>query len=174
MKSAVVYICVILLVLLSFSCKKIQQLPPEPRIEFRQFSMSDTIDILGNDAKTGRLEFYFEDGDGDMGLLQPLDGETDTTNLFFTLYRKEDGVFVQASESDALNPPDYRIPFMERLGQNKILQGTIKITFLYFFYESTDTIMYEFFIKDRTGNESNTESTCEIHFALDGACIDTE
>ena len=37
-------------------------------IEFRSFSMFDSVDILGNRQRAGVLEFYFEDGDGDIGI----------------------------------------------------------------------------------------------------------
>lgn len=158
------------------SCEKIKQLPPEPLVEFRQFTMYDTVDtLLGNPAKAGILEFYFEDGDGDLGLKQPVEDQTEieTKNLFLTLYYKEDGIFTEADSSDDNRPPGYRIPYMEREGQNKILQGIIEITFFYYYYtfDLTDTIMYEFYIKDRAGNESNIASTCEIPFSLDGSCV---
>ncbi|MEA1886294.1 MAG: hypothetical protein U9N72_03675 [Bacteroidota bacterium] len=155
-------------------CEKIKQLPPEPVIEFRQFTMFDTIDQqLGNPGKAGILEFYFEDGDGDLGVKQPVEGqtETDTINLILTLYYKENDIFTEADSSDFNRPYGYRIPYMEREGQNKILQGTIEITFLYWIYDVTDTIKYDFYIKDRAGNESNIESTCEIPFSLDGGCV---
>jgi len=155
-------------------CEKIRQLPPEPVIEFRQFSLYDTVDLLGNPAKAGRLEFYFEDGDGDIGLKQPYEGQTDTTNLFFTLYEKEGGLFNEVDDSDPNKPPAYRIPYLEREGQNKILQGTIEITFLYFFYEPSDTIRYDFYITDRAGHESNTASSCEIPLSLNGPCTDEQ
>ena len=50
------------------SCRKIEKLPVIPSIEFTSFAIFDTTDILGNIGKAGRLKFYFEDGDGDMGL----------------------------------------------------------------------------------------------------------
>ncbi len=155
------YIVIITLILpLSYSCEKIVQLPVEPRIEYTSFSVFDTIDILGNHAKGGRLKFYFEDGDGDVGLNEPsgIPG-ADSTNLFFTLYRKIDGAMTPAPVNDRLSPSAYRIPFMERLGQNKILKGTISVTFLYLFYNVTDTVMYDFYLKDRARNESNLETT---------------
>lgn len=161
----------ILLPALFHGCEKIRQLPPEPAIEFRQFVMYDTVDILGNPAKAGRLEFYFEDGDGDIGLDQPAEGQTDTTNLFFTLFKKENNEFREVEESDPNRPSAYRIPYIEREGQNKVLQGTMEITFLYFFYDITDTIRYDFYIRDRAGHESNTASSCEIAFSLEGPCI---
>ena len=71
---------------------------------------------------------------------------------------------VEVTSDDVLYPSDYRIPYMERLGQNKLLKGTIAVSFLYLFYDvsDNDTLIYDFFIKDRAGNISNTESTTEI------------
>jgi len=145
------------------SCKKIVQLPPEPHIEFTSFAVFDTVDILGNSGKAGRLKFYFEDGDGNIGLDEPSGNPTtDSTNLFLTLYRKKNGEMISAPENDPLRPSPYRIPFMERLGQNKILKGTISVTFLYLFYNASDTIKYDFYLKDRALNQSNIETTSEI------------
>jgi len=150
------------ILMLAGSCRKIEQLPDIPRIEFTSFQIFDTIDILGNSAKGGRLKFYFEDGDGNIGLNEPDGNETDTTDLFFTLYRKTGGVMTEAPANDPLRPSSYRIPYLERLGQNKILKGTISVTFLYLFYNPSDTIRYDFYLKDRDLNESNVESTSEI------------
>jgi len=154
------------LVIISFiflnACKKVEQLPAIPKIEFTSFTIFDTTDILGNKSKGGQLKFHFEDGDGDLGLNAPTGDQTDSTNLFFTLFRKVGGVMVAAPDNDPLKPSPYRIPYMERLGQNKILRGTISVTFLYLFYYPTDTIRYDFYIKDRALNESNVVSTSEI------------
>jgi hypothetical protein len=144
------------------ACKKVVQLPAVPHIEFTSFAIFDTTDILGNNSKGGRLKFHFEDGDGDLGLNDPTGGQTDSTNLFFTLFRKEGGVMLQAPDNDPLKPSSYRIPYMDRLGQNKILKGTISVTFLYLFYSPADTIRYDFYIKDRALNESNVVSTSQI------------
>lgn len=153
------------------SCGKIEKLPPEPTIKFTSFEIFDSVDLLGNDVKGGRLNFYFEDGDGDLGLPSPeLNSKLDTTNLFFTLYRKTGGLLVPAPDNDPLKPSPYRIPFMVRLGQNKILRGNIAVTFLYLFYSETDTIKYEFYLKDRALHESNKASTCEIVLTRNGIC----
>lgn len=144
------------------SCKKVVELPATPHIEFTSFTIFDTLDILGNTSKGGRLKFHFEDGDGDLGLNSPTYTQVDSTNLFFTLFRKTGGSMVQAPDNDPLKPPDFRIPYMERLGQNKILKGTISVTFLYLFYNPTDTIRYDFYIQDRALNISNIASTSEI------------
>jgi len=146
------------------ACRKIEQLPPVPYIEFSSFAVFDTLDILGNQSRGGRLLFRFEDGDGDLGLEEPNGFQTDTTNMNLTLFRKKDGVMVEVTDkNDPLLPySSYRIPFMDRPGQNKILKGTISVTFLYQFYTIEDTIKYEFYITDRAGNNSNVVSTAEI------------
>jgi len=124
--------------------------------------------ILSVTTARRQIEFLFEDGDGNLGLRTPEAGETDTTNLFFTLFRKTRGIMVQIPEGDPLKPSNYRIPYMERTGQNKILRGTVSITFLYLFYstEDTDTVRYDFYIKDRADNSSNIVSTSEIALSV--------
>lgn len=164
MKTRRYLILLILAPVLAAGCRKIEHLPPEPKIEFRYFEVFDTTDILGNTCQGGRLNFYFEDGDGNLGLPPPDGTHSDTTNLFLTLFRKTNGRMTEVGANDILRPSNYRIPYMDRQGQNKILRGTISVTFLYLFYspESHDTIRYDFYIKDRAGNISNTESTSEI------------
>ena len=144
------------------SCHKVEQLSAVPHIEYTSFTIFDTTDILGNTSKGGRLKFHFEDGDGDLGLDAPSASQTDSTDLFFTLYRKVGGIMVQAPDNDPLKPSAYRIPYLERLGQNKILKGTVSVTFLYLFYSPADTIRYDFYIEDRALNVSNVASTNEI------------
>jgi hypothetical protein len=148
--------------LASNGCKKIEQLPAEPSVKFTSFAVFDTIDILGNIEKGGRLKFYFEDGDGNIGLPEPTVNDEDTTNLFLTLYRKTNGKMVLSNEDDPLKPSSYRIPYMTRTGINKVLKGTISVTFVYLFWTPSDTIMYDFYIKDRDNNISNVASTSEI------------
>ena len=152
------------------ACVPIEKLPPEPAIEFRSFTLYDTVDMLGNDAKAGKLTFYFEDGDGDLGLDNPGSGLEVSTNLFLQLYRKTDGVFELAGPTDPLYPSDYRIPYLEPGGQNKILKGTIDVTLIYFLYNTSDTLYYDFWIRDRSGNDSNTATTCVFVLGDNGTC----
>jgi hypothetical protein len=155
---------VIIIFFCLYSCKKVEHVPAAPHVDFTSFTIFDTTDILDNNSKGGRLKFHFEDGDGDLGLNAPSQSDTlaDSTNLFFTLFRKVGGVMVAASDNDPIKPSSYRIPYMERLGQDKILKGTISVTFLYLFYSPSDTIRYDFYIKDRAENVSNVASTSEI------------
>jgi len=158
------YTSVILVsLILLASCQKIQHAPATPSIEFTSFAVFDTLDPLGNNSKGGRLRFKFEDGDGDLGLNTPTANIPDSTNLFLSLYRKKGGTMVAVSGFDPLLPyAAYRIPYMERLGQNKILKGTISVTMIYQSYSPGDTIKYDFYITDRAQNESNIVSTNEI------------
>ena len=149
------------------ACLKVEKIPPIPKIEFISFEIFDTIDILQNKSKAGRLKFNFEDGDGDIGLYYPNPADTisnaDTTNLKLALYRKDSGAMQLVDGLDPMLPYSaYRIPYMEKLGQNKILKGEIIISLLYHSYNQGDTIKYDFYIIDRAGNISNTEETAEI------------
>lgn len=155
-------IIIIAIIILTGACRKVEDISPVPSIEFVKFAIFDTFDILGNRSKGGRLDFTFEDGDGNVGLKPPVANQPDTSNLFFNLFRKIDGKMVEAPANDPLTPSSYRVPYMVRLGQNKVLKGTISITFLYLFYTKTDTISYDFFLVDRDMNSSNIETTAEI------------
>ena len=169
--ATVKYPIVFFILIFVISCGEIEKLPPRPSISFTNFEIFDSVDLLGNDVKGGRLNFYFEDGDGDLGLASPeLNTSGDTTNLFFTLYRRTGGQLLPAADNDPLNPSDYRIPFMTRPGQNKILRGNISVTFLYLFYTASDTVQYEFYVKDRSQLKSNTATTCEIVISNNGIC----
>ena len=164
MKALAKILILIITVLLSgLSCKKIESLPEIPSISFKSFILIDTIDALGNEGKIGELTFDFEDGDGDIGLTQPDSLSVDSTNfnLFFTLFGKIDGEFIEVSENDLETPLNYRIPYIEKEGQNKALKGEIQIDFIYLLFEH-DTIKYSFFIVDRALHKSNVETTPEI------------
>ena len=146
------------------SCGKIEELSPIPSIRYTSFAVFDSVDQLGNSQKAGKLKFYFEDGDGDLGSTG--DGLDTLKNMFISLYKKSNGSMVISTDTlDPLLPYSFfRIPYMERLGQNKILKGTISVTFLYLYYpiERNDTIQYEFYIRDRASNSSNSVLTGEI------------
>ena len=164
MKPFVKILILIITVLLSgLSCQKIESLPDIPSISFKSFILIDTTDVLGNEGKIGELTFDFEDGDGDIGLTQPDSLSADSTNfnLFFTLFSKTDGEFIEISEDDLETPLNYRIPYIKKEGQNKALKGEIQIDFIYLLFEY-DTIKYSFFIVDRALHKSNIETTPEI------------
>ena len=158
-----ILILIITVLLNGLSCQKIESLPEIPSISFKSFILIDTTDALGNEGKIGELTFDFEDGDGDIGLTQPdsLSVDSSNFNLFFTLFSKTDGEFIEVSENDLETPLNYRIPYIKKEGQNKALKGEIQIDFIYLLFEY-DTIKYSFFIVDRALHKSNIETTPEI------------
>jgi len=167
-----------ILLISAFACEKIRQLPPEPMIEFRNFIIKDTIDELGNAIKKGELIFYFEDGDGDLGAGQAgAVSDTIEANVFLSVLQKSSGSFITPDSANwFLSDQKFRIPELERVGQNQTLMGTVELTIFYRFVNlhANDTIMYDLYIEDQAGNRSNTISTCEIWFDMEGPCIPEE
>jgi len=167
MKTSTYLIIVSLLCILLTGCPEIQTLPDTPRIEFESFILSEKTDDLGNNILLGELVFLFEDGDGDIGLPQTDSVASEDSlkyNLFLTMFKKIDREYIEVGEDELGAPLFYRIPYVEpREGQNKTLQGNIKIDFEYPTIEY-DTIRYDFFMYDRARNKSNTVSTTDISF----------
>lgn len=156
----------VLIILLS-GCPEIEVIPEIPEIEFLSFTLSEDVDELENIILTGELVFSFQDGDGDIGLQEPdtiTPGDTTIYNLFFTMFQKTEGEYIELGEDDLGAPLNYRIPYIEpREGQNKILSGEVNIRFEYPTI-NYDTIRYDFYITDRALHKSNIESTPDIGF----------
>lgn len=147
------------LVLLAAGCLQIEDLPPEPTIEFVSFEQ------LGDSAS---LVFSFEDGDGDIGL-----AEADTTgsfapgepfhfNLFIEYFEMQNGDWVQINLP---LPYRYRIPVITPTGQNKLLEGEIAVALAPFPTDPNtphDTVKYSVQLADRALNLSNLVETGTI------------
>ena len=135
------------------SCKPEVDYPDEPTVSFKEFTFADTV-LLGNTVKRGILIFSFTDGDGDIGFdtVQPRQN-----TIFLTKHKMKDNVLTQM---DLLVDLNY---FVERLyndDKRQAASGDIKIEELNEYASSFgDTIMYKFYIVDRAGNHSNTDST---------------
>ncbi len=144
---------------LHFSCRKAQVYSIIPEIQYKDYMLHDTTDLLGNKGLVGTLSFNFVDGDGDIGLKQPGDNvdpeDSAYYNMFFTLWAVVNGEIIKP---DLKQPLNYRIPFLKPESQDPTLKGIIKVDFLYFSYPY-DTISYDFYIKDRADHESNIESS---------------
>ena len=133
--------------------------PDTPIIDYKDFQLYRTTDALGNSIFLGKLEMKFTDGDGDVGLVQPDSAETVDSlkfNLFSTLYNLNNGVFEKIE--GPVGEQNFRIPYIERKGQNKTLKGTITIDFEYKLIEY-DTVFYTFYIMDRAFHRSNTDTS---------------
>jgi hypothetical protein len=162
MKSFLKIIIPVILLPLSFiSCESIEKGNDVPEIKFISLTPYE-IDTLSSHLKAGELIFSFIDGNADIGVEE---GATsgDTLNFFLIPFQKKtDGSY--QSINDTLR---YRIRNDEKLtrtGQNKTIKGEIKLQIYYFITPPYDTLHYEFYIIDRAGNHSNTETTSDIGF----------
>ena len=154
------------------SCKKVEKYPPTPSIEYMSFTRIYNPDLDIYDR--GVLEFYFEDGDGDIGLnpgdtFPPFNASSKYHyNLIITYFEMQNGVLVETpilwfnpetEQYDTLTL-SARIPNLTPDGINKAISGEIQDTlFIYNFNSVYDTIQFDAYIIDRALNESNTIST---------------
>jgi len=154
------------------SCKKVEKFPDTPRIEYMSFTRIYNPDLEIYDR--GVLHFYFEDGDGDIGLnsgdtFPPYNAASKYHyNLIITYFEMQDGEVVevpilwfnpQTEQYDTLTQ-SARIPNLTPQGINKAISGEIQDTlFIYNFNSVYDTIKFDAFIIDRALNESNSIST---------------
>lgn len=163
---------IILLITGFGSCKKVKKFDDIPRIEYTSFTSIYNPDLEIYDR--GVLQFYFEDGDGDIGLdnndiLPPFNPDSKYYyNLIITYFEMQNG---ELKEVPILwfNPEtelydtltlSARIPNLTPQGVNKAISGEIQDTlFIYNFNSTYDTIKFEAYIIDRALNESNTIST---------------
>lgn len=150
-------------------CKLPESVPEIPQVEFKSFTLEEKTNELGGNILVGTLKFWFRDGDGDIGIPTPDSiqvGDTTYSNLFFTLHEKKDGTYRKIGKDELPSPLYYRIPDdpkIEPQGQNKTLSGEVAVEFEYLGIEY-DTIMYTFFMLDRAGHRSNTDTTTDIGF----------
>lgn len=145
------------------ACEEIKTYPEIPSVDYQSFSLYATTDALGNKILLGKLEFEFTDGDGDIGLNQPeSENPPDSLlyNLYLSLYEKQDTGFTKTEDINSLN---FRVPYIERKGQNKTLKGRITIDLEYKIIEY-DTFFYTFYIVDRQFNKSNVDSSDVLIF----------
>lgn len=157
--------------LLTYSCKKYEEYPPEPTLEYLDFII--LRDNMGIDQR-GVLRLGFTDGNGDIGLydydtLAPYD-----YNLFIKYFELQNGVFKEVFQitpvpvNDSVTLYDTatfngRIPILTPAGKNKAIRGEIDDTlFINNPLSSFDTIKFEAYIIDRALNKSNVIATPPI------------
>lgn len=149
----------IISILIFHGCGELVSYPDVPQVTYKGFNLYLTEDILGNKILLAKLEIEFIDGNGDIGIKQSTEDELPDSlkyNLFLSLFKIEndEAVKVEGSEGEL----KYRLPFIERIGQNKTLKGTIYVDIEYKTIEY-DTIFYTFYLIDREFNKSNTDTT---------------
>lgn len=161
------------------SCLKPKEYPDTPVIEFKSLTEY-------GDHDSAEVSFTFKDGDGDIGLdekdtFPPFDPQSRYFKNVYLLYMYKDTVtgtfkpflkYNKACGGDTTNPGDcdtlfkvYRIQNITPKGQNKVLDGEIKIKLKGPYFEmgkGHKTVKYEIFMFDRALHKSNTVETSEI------------
>ncbi len=151
------------------ACEKIEPADPVPEIGFKDFTVADSYDTIGDEpveVKACELIFTFIDGDGDIGLIDDPYDSIDPKNVFIIPFAKDEGGYYRDDDLDTLAFWIKHNEKMERVGQNKTLKGEIKVKFSYFanLISDYDTLKFDFYMVDRAKNKSNVESTTDIAF----------
>jgi len=160
---------------ITISCTRIDEYPPEPVIKFYQFEkMYNATDSIYD---RGVLMFEYTDGDGDLGLedndtFPPFNPESKYYyNLIIDYYELQNGVETKVpliffnpgtQEFDTISL-SARIPLLVPKGVKRSISGDIFDTlFMYNYNSNFDTLFFSFYIVDRALNESNVEKTTYI------------
>jgi hypothetical protein len=152
-------ICILIIpILFLCACKKQERYSDIPEIKFISFEKLNQYE--------GLLTFYFQDGEGDIGLEEWENQPPFEYNLFCDYYEKQNGVFVKVDSCETgqgvMIPfiKHGRIPKLSYLPEESI-NGEIyyKMSPDYYdiFSPYNDTIQYKFYIVDRKLNKSNVE-----------------
>ena len=153
------------------SCTKPPDYPIEPNIEYQSISSNTMIQgDLNTDSTV--VTISFTDGDGDLG----------NNDTLFDIFVKD----IRIPDVPGINPIQYKMPFVPIQGVGNGISGEISILT----YNTcciyppgtfspcdeseaatsafpTDTLIYEIYIKDRAGNESNRVLTNPIILQCD-------
>jgi hypothetical protein len=157
----IVYSGIILLVFLC-ACRKPERFPIIPEIKLISFEKYQATDSTIGTI----LVFYFQDGDGDVGLdrrdtFPPFNlGSLYYHNFFCDYYEKQNGIYVKV---ETPLPFHARIPRLTYLPEESI-NGEIYIKMSYYFDSEShyDTTQIKFYIVDRKLNYSNVEEATMI------------
>jgi hypothetical protein len=154
-----IYIFLIFLFFSALSCLDIDEASVIPEINFEWYKVIDNLDLLGNQQYQVELVFSFVDGDGNIGY-DVYDTTNSKENFFYTLFIKEENEYSEYELDDTIS---YIIPYIEPQKSVRVVKGEINVEFEFkkelFPY---DTIRFDVYIKDRSNNESNVESTPDI------------
>lgn len=155
------------------ACEQDRKFADEPNLQWR----SHEVRYLGDSADNRRvidLTLYFTDGDGDIGRedlsfndscnLDNYNRFLERYDLFIYYYEKVNGQFREIPPLDSCLPFHNILPDLMPEGQNKTLEGDITTPFDYANFPSfnTDSIRFEFVLRDRGGRESKRVSSNAI------------
>ena len=179
MKQIIPYLFVLVLTIGVLSCRKNEEFPEEPRIEFKE--LIKNTNSQGQDSSIS-LVFTFTDGNGDIGFQQDESGEPFTGEFAYNLHvnyfkKNNNGQFVPVyvpTLVDSVTPDgtviqiikdlpvkfQYRMPYMSPSGKNKAIKGDISVDINTLGFSPVSRL--EFYIYDRALNKSNIEITPEF------------
>jgi hypothetical protein len=153
------WIALISIAMLQAACNKVPLYPDEPILTDGSYELLKNS--IGQDTAV-LIKFKFTDGDGDLGLtaadtIPPYD-----KNLFVAYFQKVDGKFekiVLPGTTDTLNfnsrIRDYNITGANAAQAEVSLNINISVVL-------ADTIMFEYYLRDKARNISNKLSTGPI------------
>ena len=148
------------------SCRDTNKFPDTPHLEYRGY----TLEKESSSSPTGNLlfELYFTDGNGDIGEDPNLPNNAtcaqilSKNNLYVKYFRKANGTFVEIPSIDTCDNTYYTagsIPDITPTGSNPTLEGTIYYNMDPIYSPLSDSVKFEFILKDRSGKISNIAST---------------
>jgi len=154
--------------------------PPEPQIEFKELTVIDTVDLIGNKTQLNKIHFYLIDGDGNIGETPCYNGEMVLAgNCLLQRFYFEKGDYIEdvgyidtifCAVFDTFSIENvtawYNIPNVGELGQDKALKADIFIDLEYTtqLEQSYKNFFYKITVFDMTLNKSNIISTDTIIF----------
>ena len=158
-----VSILLLVFISLTFSCRKHNQYPIEPVIEYLSFDKIHSG--TGSDSKAF-LTISFTDGDGDIGLetddtLPPFNYDSEYYyNYYINYFEKKNDTFRKIDLPFTFNT---RIPMIEEDLAERGIKGEIRVE-VYFnnINSSADSIRFECQIIDREHHKSNIITTPSI------------
>ena len=153
--------CLFLATLLVLACSNPPDYPTEPVIEFLNLSRSAMQQGANPNTDSVLVTLSFTDGDGDIG-------SDDSVSVYLI------------DKRDDFQQPGFRIPFIGEQGVGKGISGEIYIalpTTCCYFEDGrtpcesapgeTDEVVYQLWITDRAGNESNRVDLAPITLLCD-------
>ena len=158
-QNSFLWIALISIAMLQAACNKVPLYPDEPILTEGSFELLKNS--IGQDTAV-LIKFKFTDGDGDLGLtaadtIPPYD-----KNLFVAYFQKVDGKFekiVLPGTTDTLNfnsrIRDYNITGANAAQAEVALNINISVVL-------ADTILFEYYLRDKARNISNKLSTGPI------------
>ena len=171
----ILFIPLFLLGVIFLSCRKFEEFPIEPIIEYENFLVEYNVET--GKTERGVLIFSYTDGDGDLGLAAdeiypPYNPESEYYyNLIINYYEKQNGTFVEVpllswnADSAYYDTLTFnsRFPRLLKYVEDQPIQGQFNDTlFIFNPLSEFDTIKFSAYIIDRALHESNVIETPEI------------